>query len=130
MSAVRLRRDDRGQSLVEFALTVPVLILLIVGMVQLGIAYWNYMQLTDAVRVGGRAAATQTTQAAACTQGKSAAATNWSTPTYGCQAATIAGATGSDLAETISGQTPFSINILGIVVYSGQLTSSTTERLS
>jgi Flp pilus assembly protein TadG len=122
---------DRGQALVEFALVITLFVVLVLGVVQFGSAYNNYLRLTDAVRVGGRAAATQTDPTAACTQGKSAATTDWGTPTYSCtQGLTISGATASDPAVQISGSVPFSINILGLVAYSGNLTSSQTERLS
>ena len=53
---LRLRgaRGERGQALVEFALVLPVLMLLIVGIIKGGLLYNNYLQLTDAVRTGTR----------------------------------------------------------------------------
>lgn len=109
---------------------LPLLLLLIVAIAQLGIVYNNYIDLTGAVRVGGRAAATQANQADACTTGKSAALDSWGGGTYSCVATTIPGATANDPAEEIMGTAPFSINLLGIVVYSGSLHASATERLS
>jgi Flp pilus assembly protein TadG len=52
----RLRRDN-GQTLVEFALILPLLALLVLGIFQFGVAFHNYLAITDAVRVGARAAA-------------------------------------------------------------------------
>lgn len=47
-------RDERGQATVEFALILPVLLLLVLGIIELGRA-WNLAQLaTDAVREGTR----------------------------------------------------------------------------
>ena len=40
--------------MVEFALVLPVLMLLIVGIVKLGIVFNNYLTLNDAVRAGAR----------------------------------------------------------------------------
>ena len=40
--------------MVEFALVLPVLLLLIVGIVKLGIVFNNYITLNDAVRAGAR----------------------------------------------------------------------------
>lgn len=50
-------RDRRGQSLVEFALVVPMLLLMVVGVIEFGRA-WNMSQVvTDAARQGARTAA-------------------------------------------------------------------------
>lgn len=46
--------QDRGQSLVEFALTVPFLLLIVTGIAAFGIAFNNYLMLTEAVSVGAR----------------------------------------------------------------------------
>ena len=47
-------RDEAGQSLVEFAVTLPVLLLVLTGLCTFGIAINNYMQLTEATNVGAR----------------------------------------------------------------------------
>jgi Flp pilus assembly protein TadG len=47
-------RGQKGQAMVEFALVLPVLMLLIVGIVKLGIVFNNYLTLNDAVRAGAR----------------------------------------------------------------------------
>lgn len=52
------RSGDRGASLVELALALPLLVMLLVGMVSAGIAYNNQLALTHAAREGGRYAAT------------------------------------------------------------------------
>jgi Flp pilus assembly pilin Flp len=52
-----LRKDDRGQAIVELALVLPVILLLIVGILEFARA-WNLHQvMTDAVREGARRAA-------------------------------------------------------------------------
>ena len=50
----RLSQREEGQSLVEFALTVPVLLLVVTGIAAFGIAFNNYMMLTEATSVGAR----------------------------------------------------------------------------
>ncbi len=52
--ARRTARDEGGQALVEFALVIPVLMLILLGILKFGILYNNYLQLTDAVRSGAR----------------------------------------------------------------------------
>jgi Flp pilus assembly protein TadG len=46
--------DDNGQSLVEFALTLPVLLLVLTGITTFGLAMNNYLMLTEATSVGAR----------------------------------------------------------------------------
>lgn len=52
--ALRFRRAAGGSAVVEFAMLAPVLFLLLIGMFQFGILINNYIQITEAVRVGGR----------------------------------------------------------------------------
>jgi Flp pilus assembly protein TadG len=49
--AVRLRQED-GQSLVEFAVVVPLLLMLVTGIIQFGLVFNKYITLTDAARNG------------------------------------------------------------------------------
>ena len=49
-------RSDRGQTAVEFALVAPILIALLLGIVQAGIAFHNYLSVTDAARAVARKA--------------------------------------------------------------------------
>ena len=56
MKAKRNRiREDRGQAMTEFAIVLPILVVLLFGIVQFGILFNNYVTLTDAVRAGARA---------------------------------------------------------------------------
>jgi len=49
--------DESGQALVEFALVMPILLILVVGIIEFGRA-WNMQQvITDAAREGARKAA-------------------------------------------------------------------------
>lgn len=52
-----LDRGDSGQSLVEFGLVVPVLLLVLTGIFSFGIILTQYEVLTDAVSAGARALA-------------------------------------------------------------------------
>ncbi len=53
------RSAQRAQSLVEFAITFPVLMLLIGGIIQFGLIFWAQNSLTQVARDLGRWAATQ-----------------------------------------------------------------------
>jgi Flp pilus assembly protein TadG len=50
-------RESRGQSMVEFALILPVLMLVLFGCVQGGLAFFDYEQVASAANAGARAAA-------------------------------------------------------------------------
>jgi Flp pilus assembly protein TadG len=52
-----LRRGDQGSALVEFAMLLPVLMLLTTGILIFGVAMNNYLQLTNAVSIGARTVA-------------------------------------------------------------------------
>jgi Flp pilus assembly protein TadG len=49
-----LRTGDHGSAIVEFALILPMMLVLTTGIMVFGIAMNNYMQLTDAVSIGAR----------------------------------------------------------------------------
>jgi Flp pilus assembly protein TadG len=50
----RWRRDDGAQSLVEFALVLPIFLLLVFGIIDLGRAVWEENELAFAAREGTR----------------------------------------------------------------------------
>jgi Flp pilus assembly protein TadG len=52
-----LKRDQKGQSLVEVAIAMPLLILIVAGILDLGRAYFTYIALTDAAAEGAAYAA-------------------------------------------------------------------------
>jgi len=124
-------REERGQTLVEFALVLPLLGLLIFGIIQFGILFYTYIDLTSAAREGARKASVSRTDANAIKTVK----------------ATIAAATSvvDDTADTItvtpaqpwtSGQDvevkvtyPYSLNIMGVVIWNGTLTGDAVARV-
>lgn len=50
----QIRREDRGQALVEMALVVVLLLLLLLGIVDFGRAMHTYVVITNAAREGAR----------------------------------------------------------------------------
>jgi len=53
----RSSEDDRGAIIVEFALIVPILLMLLIGIVNFGVAYNTQIALQGAAREGARALA-------------------------------------------------------------------------
>jgi len=116
-------RSESGQALVEFALVAPILLMLVLGIMQFGIAFEHSIALTDAVRAGARAAAVAgpSGATAAAQQAAKDSAGNLDPAQLGVSVST----TSSSI--TVEATYPYSINILGIVVKSGNLTSTTKE---
>jgi Flp pilus assembly protein TadG len=57
--AIRSRGREAGQALVEFAMIVPLLVLLLCTLVDFGRAFYTWLLVTNAAREGARVAATQ-----------------------------------------------------------------------
>jgi len=124
---------ESGQAMVEFALVAPMLFLVLFGIVQFGIAFMHSVALTDAVRAGARKASVSRSSAdpaAAASSAVLSAATDLDQSTLsGRIQVTAPGGWVAGGNVTVSATYPYSINILGIVVASGDLHSATTERL-
>jgi len=57
MKRFKRLKSIRGQSLVEFALVLPILVILIFGIIDFGMGLRSYISLTNATREGARFAA-------------------------------------------------------------------------
>jgi Flp pilus assembly protein TadG len=108
---------------------LPILALLLFAVIQFGILFNNYVTLTDATRAGAR---------------KAAVARQFGDPVGSAVAAVRASA--KDLKQgnlqigvsstwqhgedvTVTASYPYSISLLGMVVKSGRVSSTTTERV-
>lgn len=123
-------RSDRGQTMVEFALVVPILLMVVFAIIQFGMLYNNYITLTDATRVGARKGAVSRTAVnpiALTVAATRAAAPDLKPADFGVVATATAWAPGADI--TVEATYPYDINILGVVVASGTLRSKTVERV-
>ena len=65
------RRGERGQSLAELSLIAPVLVVILVGIAQLGAIIYGMVTVDTAVREGGRVATEQPNYSGAYTNGNS-----------------------------------------------------------
>jgi len=123
-------RRERGQTMVEFALVVPILLVVVFSIIQFGILYNHYITLTDATRVGARKGAVSRTApnpialAVAATR---AAAPGLKPASLGVTATATAWTPGADI--TVEATYPYDIDVLGIVVASGTLRSKSVERV-
>ena len=122
-------KSERGQALVEFALVIPLLLMLLFAIIQFGIAFNHYVTLTDAVRAGSRVAAVSRFEA--CPSCETEAAVKAAAPGLDQSELTVAVDSTWQPGEQVSvtGSYPYEINILGKVVASGWLTSEMKERV-
>ena len=63
-----MRRSERGANLVEFAIVVPLLLLILAGVVDFGYAFHDYIIITNAAREGARVASRLPCRASDLTQ--------------------------------------------------------------
>ena len=115
----------------EFALVLPILALLLFGVIQFGLVFNNYITLTDAVRAGARKGAVARRlddPTGAIVQTVRTASTDLHQDdlkvAVGIDPSWTAGA-----EVTVTATYPYSINLLGLVVASGRLSSKVTERV-
>jgi Flp pilus assembly protein TadG len=130
-AADRRSRRSRGQAMVEFTLILPMLLLLILGIYQFGQTYADYIQVTNAARDGGRKALVSRSDAS----GVADVVTTAKNSTWWLNKNQIGVSvspsqpwtTGQNVTVTVT--YPYSINLLGFVVASGTLKSTTTVRM-
>lgn len=131
-------RNDKGQAVVEFAIVMPFLVFLLLAICQFGLAMYNYISVTDAVRVGARKAAVSRTAPNTCQAAKDAiqatlSADQWNniSGNITCTPATP-GAAGTSF--TVTASYPITIGLppifgLPAFSYTGNMPASATERL-
>jgi Flp pilus assembly protein TadG len=113
----------------EFALVLPLLLFLLLGILQLGIAFNNYITLTEGVRAGVRkgvvARHLSDPEAAVDAEVRDSA------PSLKSASLDVSVASSWSPGEkvTVTATYPYSINLLGVVVKSGELTSKATEEV-
>ena len=131
---------ERGQAVVELALVLPLMLLLLLGIVQFGSVFRDYIALTDATRVGARQASVARSiqpesdrvpnviarvEKAAVNLDKNKM-TVTVTPIK-ADGVTPGWEQSGDV--TVRATYPFKINLFGMVLFDGNLHSRTTERV-
>jgi Flp pilus assembly protein TadG len=121
--------SERGQSMTEFALVLPLMVVLLFGIIQFGITFNNYISLTDAVRAGAR---------------KGAVARHLNDPVGATVDQVQRAGTDLDPADLqidvesswnpgdeikVTASYPYSIKLLGVTIKKGLMNSTTTERV-
>ena len=133
LSARRRMKSEDGQAAVEFALIVPILLVFLLAIIEVGIAFSHYVTLTDAARVGARKAilvriggatptdATQAVRDAAAGLDQSQLGVNVDDSAWNVSGSQI----------TVTATYPYALNIplIGLSLMSGTITAKAEERL-
>jgi Flp pilus assembly protein TadG len=125
----RFRDSEDGQALVEFALVLPLLALILFAIIQFGIAFNNYLALTDAVRAGAREAAVSRAAPDPAAEAEDAVRDAAANLNQGELSVTVTSTWVRGEDVRVLATYPFTLNVLGVAVASGQLESETTERV-
>ncbi|TML68026.1 MAG: hypothetical protein E6G13_11040 [Actinobacteria bacterium] len=122
-------KDEQGQTLTEFAIVLPLLVVLLFAIIQFGVVFNNYLTLTDAARAAAR---------------KGAVSRNSSNPTGDCQTQGFNAAGDLDQSKLqltcssswdpgsdveVDAQYPYSVTLFGLPLISGDLKTVMKERV-
>jgi Flp pilus assembly protein TadG len=122
-------RDEQGQTLTEFAIVLPLLVVLLFAIIQFGIVFNNYVSLTDAARAAAR---------------KGAVSRNSGNPKGDCEAEGFAAAADLDQSKLqltcssafspgsdvqVDAQYPYTVTLFGFSLISGNLKTVMKERV-
>jgi Flp pilus assembly protein TadG len=125
----RRTRPEGGQTMVEFALALPILALFLIAIVELGLALNAYVEVTHAARVGARKASVSREDGSGAAIAVAAAkesTSNLDKSELDVAVTPQPWAKGTPIEVRVT--YPVSIDILGFVVTSGELEAEATAR--
>lgn len=115
----------------EFALVATVLFLLLLGTMQFGLLFYNYIDLTSAARDGARKASVSRTDAAADSAVKSVIKNSTTVVNDSQTSVTFSPAppwkSGDEVDVKIS--YPYTLNILGMAIWNGPMKAESVVRI-
>jgi len=129
MHAKTLITEEKGQSMAEFAIVLPILVVFLFGIIQFGILFNNYVTLTDAVRAGARTAAVSRQDSDPVGEAASMVRSSAANLDQSNLNVSVSSDWQSGDDVTVTATYPYSISLLGWVVNSGSLSTTTTERV-
>jgi Flp pilus assembly protein TadG len=123
-------RHERGQSLVELVVGLPMLALILVAILQFGIVMHDYVEVTQAARAGARKASVsrKSDPRAAAVEAARESATGLDEGSLGVDVTPEGvGRRGDPVAVEVS--YPYEVDLLGIVFQRGTMTFKATARM-
>ena len=126
--------SERGQAMTEFAIILPFFMVLLLGVIQFGAVWNDYVSLTDAGRAGARKAAVSrhtSPKTEGCKTVRSSAPDLHASGNLFCDV-TVDGPLDRPGADvTLIARYPYEINLpfFGMTLFRGNLETTTTERM-
>ena len=124
-------KNERGQTMTELALVLPILVVIVLAIAQFGVAFNNYVTVTDAARAAARKGAVSRESGdpqGDCQAAGYAAGQNLNNPGIDF-VVTCSSSWGIGSDVTVTASYPYSISLLGWVVSSGRLNTTMQERV-
>ena len=129
-------RGERGQSAVEFAVVIPILLLALYLVIQFGEVYLKYQEVSAATSEGARTASRmvsvaepgRTAAIVAAVRAGTSVSNNGEFDGNGLSVAVTSDWTPGSTV-TVTSNYPASVTILGITLFSGNLTTKRTARV-
>jgi Flp pilus assembly protein TadG len=126
--------SESGQAMTEFAIVLPFFMVLILGVIQFGVVWNDYVSLTDAARAGARKAAVSRHvdyKVEGCKTVRSSAPDLAASGKLFCDVRVAGDPTRPGADVTVVASYPYEIDLpfLGWALISGTLDTSTTERM-
>jgi Flp pilus assembly protein TadG len=113
----------------EFAIVLPILAVLLFGVIQFGIVFHQYVTLTDAVRAGARQGAVGRHIPSPQSTVEARVRTSAADLDQSKLAVSVTSTWQQGHDVSVNATYPYRISLLGFVVKSGHLSSTTTERV-
>jgi Flp pilus assembly protein TadG len=123
------RTKERGQAMVEFALVLPILCLILFAIVEFGMAFWRYQQVSAAASEGARRAAVSRTYADRTSRAVTAAKDASPNLSPSQMNVTVSSAWTAGSPVTVTVTYPQKITVMGVTLYNGSLTGKRTMRV-
>lgn len=129
----RYCKNKRGQSIVEFALVLPILLLIVFGIVHFGFLFYSYLTVNEAAREGARSAVVGETDAVVRARVQTASTLAIPNPAVNIviTPADTARIVGQPVTVTVTMPTPVPVNLpfVSTFVPAGGLTGTVTMRV-
>lgn len=123
---------EAGQALVEFVLALPLLLLLLVAILQIGLVMNDYVEVSDAARVGARKASVSRKVPSPAGAAETAArnsATDLDQDALDVDVNTPGGTWGRGDPVKVRVAYPLKIEVFGVVIKEGTMTFEATARV-
>ncbi len=127
----RRRNGEDGQALVEFALVLPILLLLLLGIAQFGMLFYTYIDLTSATRDGARRIAVARTTNAGTADARKVVADDTTVVDDSQTTITVTpdAPWTANQSVTVKVTYPYKLDIMGLVVWNGPMTAESIARI-